>query len=183
MVNIRNKLVGLPLLACAFTVAGAFVPPSTFGSGGRLSFQVMSSSSENAFDGEQQRRLEEFVNLDPLPESAARRMRIEQEEENERRFAKFGDDLWNLRTEMQDLSVELLEAINNGKRDDEKGIRRTLRKLEKKDPELLYKLELENARRAERDGDGDAAFHHMENAMNARKCLPQYNLEGLWVGK
>ena len=129
------------------------------------------------------KRLEEFENLDPIPETEARRLRLEQETENERRFASFGDDLWDLRTRLQNLSVDLLDAINHGDYEQEKRIRKTLRKLEQKDPELAYKTELEQLHEARLDDDDEAADEHDERARNARNCLPHYNLEGLWVGK
>ena len=55
--------------------------------------------------------------------------------------------------------------------------------LEKRDPELVYRVELEEMKQAEKDGRMEDVEKHREAAAAARSCLPQFNLEGLWVGK
>lgn len=140
-------------------------------------------SAEVQHDGEKRRRLAEFLNLEPLPQSDARRERLDREEQNNINFAKYGNELWKLRANIQDLSVELVDAINKGKETVEYGIRRTLRRVEQRDPELVYKMELEAMHDAEQSEDIADEIHHKEQALNARTCLPHFNLEGLWVGK
>jgi hypothetical protein len=131
------------------------------------------------------RRSLEFIDLKPLPESAARRRRIEQDLENQAKFEVFGDSLWDLRSEIEDLSQQLLNAIHGGATEatDEARTRQKLKEAERRDPELAYKLALAEVKLAEREGRTDDAKQHQETANAARSCLPQFNLEGLWVGK
>ncbi|MGK3734407.1 MAG: hypothetical protein ACI8RD_000888 [Bacillariaceae sp.] len=125
----------------------------------------------------------EFTDLGSIKQSSERRQRIEQEQVNRQRFMKYGDDLWRLRQFMDKLSVGLLQAINYGEREKEEEIRHELRQIEKQDPDLVYKVELEQLRTAMMEGrESDARYHSML-ASAARSCLPQYNLDGLWVGK
>ena len=96
------------------------------------------SVSENG--GEQinnERRLKEFVNLEPIEEPDVRRRRLEEHDRIRSQFVSFGDALWDLRTEMDDLSVELLNAISEGKDSKEMEARNKLREVERKDPELV----------------------------------------------
>lgn len=155
------------------------------------------------------RRTLEFKNLEPLAETEARRQRIERDLVNKAQFETFGDGLWNLRTEMEMLSSRLIDAIQ---KEGGKGIssssissivsshtlledqetkdtkysrilRQKLRTIESRDPELAYRLAMEEQHRAEReDREADAQAHKLR-AVAARSCLPQFNLDGLWVGK
>jgi len=140
-------------------------------------------ASQNESEGEKRRRLAEFVNLEPLSESSNRRERIKREEEIKVQFADYGNDLWQLRSNIDDLSSELVKAISKGDNHVENGIRKTLRKVEKRDPEIVYKMELERMTHAANEGRIQDESRHKSNALNARSCLPQFNLEGLWVGK
>jgi TolA-binding protein len=125
----------------------------------------------------------EFTDLGSIQQSSERQQRIEQEQENRQRFMKYGDDLWELRESMEKLSVGLLEAIDSGEREKEEEIRQELRQIGKEDPDLVYKFELEQLQKALMEGrESDARIHSML-ASAARSCLPQYNLDGLWVGK
>ena len=74
------------------------------------------------------RRLLEFTNLEPIEEPEARRKRIEEEEQRKSKFVPFGDDLWDLRKQMDKLSVKLLDAINEGEDETESMAREKLRK-------------------------------------------------------
>ena len=134
-------------------------------------------------EGEKRRRFAEFANLEPLEESDLRKERLEREEQNRQRFAEFGNELWDLRSGVQELSGELIESINCGDDEEEESIRNALIDAEARDPELTYKLELEAMVEAEDDGRHNDYFQHREDAINARSCLPHFNLEGLWVGK
>jgi hypothetical protein len=125
----------------------------------------------------------EFTDLGSIKLSSERQQRIEQEQENRQRFMKYGDDLWKLRQFMDKLSVGLLQAINSGEREKEEEIRHELRQIEKQDPDLVYKVELEQLQKALMEGRESDARSHSMLASAARSCLPQYNLDGLWVGK
>jgi hypothetical protein len=58
-------------------------------------------------------RHSEYLNLEPLYESDIRRARIEQDLVNRETFAKYGNDLWNLRKTMAKLSTKLMDAIQH----------------------------------------------------------------------
>mmetsp|Transcript_15521 Transcript_15521/g.21916 ORF Transcript_15521/g.21916 Transcript_15521/m.21916 type:complete len:466 (+) Transcript_15521:178-1575(+) len=138
-------------------------------------------------------RLSEFTDLEPLVMSDMRRQRIMLDEQNKRQFVEYGNDLWDLRSTMDILSTKLIENISSKEENGdgsstyspktEKFIRRELRKAESRDPELVYKLQLQAMEEATRDGRLEDAQDHSELAKAARSCLPQFNLEGLWVGK
>lgn len=125
----------------------------------------------------------EFGDLGSIEVSPKRKQRTQQEKENKRRFVKYGDDLWNSRQYMDKLSRNLLEAINNGERDRENEIRENLRQIEHQDPDLVYKVELENLQKSITEGRESDVIFHSEIASAARSCLPQFDLGGLWVGK
>lgn len=129
------------------------------------------------------RRRAEFTNLEPIEVSSDRRRRIDQETVISNKFVKHGDDLWELRRLQQKLSHKLVRAINTGLRDREDEIREQLRQVEQRDPQIVYKMELLKMRQAKAEGRDDDAKEHGENAYAARSCLPQFGLEGLWVGK
>mmetsp|Transcript_52940 Transcript_52940/g.128407 ORF Transcript_52940/g.128407 Transcript_52940/m.128407 type:complete len:442 (-) Transcript_52940:141-1466(-) len=129
------------------------------------------------------RRRAEFTDLEPIEESSDRRRRIQRETINSNKFVKHGESLWELRKLQQKLSHKLIKAINTGLRDRESEIREQLREAEKQDPEIVYKMELLRMRQAKSEGRDDDAREHGEKAFAARSCLPQFGLEGLWVGK
>jgi hypothetical protein len=150
-----------------------------------VSFSSFDASSSDIPDGEISiARHSEYLNLEPLSESDVRRARMERDLVNRKKFAKYGNDLWNLRKTMTKLSIKLMDAINNNSmKGEESHIRAKLLVAESRDPELIYKLELEAMRKAQRDGKTKDAELHRKKAVAARSCLPQFNLEGLWVGK
>jgi len=134
-------------------------------------------------NGELNARHIEFADLGSLEQSSERKKRIQQEQEDKQRFVSYGDDLWNMREFMGKLSRKLLKSINHGDREKEEEIREELRQIEHQDPDLVYKLELEKLHKATSEGREDDARRHSMVASAARSNLPQYNLEGLWVGK
>eukprot|EP00977_Amphora_coffeiformis_P011695 scaffold2829_cov147-Amphora_coffeaeformis.AAC.3 len=171
----------LKVLTASLCLVEGFIPSST-NQGRHVSVSrnvLIDGQSESRDD----RRLLEFTNLEPIEEPEARRMRIQQEEQRRSRFVPFGDDLWDLRNKMDQLSLKLLDAINEGRDETENMAREKLRKIEKKDPELVYMLELAESNAAAAEGRTEDAEMHKEKAMAARSCLPQFNLDGLWVGK
>lgn len=80
----------------------------------------------------------EFTNIEPLPETDVRRKRIKSEKAVEKKFVEFGDELWDLRSKMDYLSSELVQAITEGRGEVEEYMRKKLRKAEQQDPELVY---------------------------------------------
>lgn len=125
----------------------------------------------------------EFKDLEPLPENDTRRQRIERELEIRSQFEEFGDKLWELRSEMDILSTQLMSAIEGGHDDLQETTREKLRAVESRDPELVYMLAILKYEQCKRDGNTEDATRHYERAMQTRSCLPQFNLDGLWVGK
>jgi len=55
--------------------------------------------------------------------------------------------------------------------------------LRSKDAEYVYGQALELARVARKMGKYEEEAIHLEDADNARSCIPHFNIEGLWVGK
>jgi Skp family chaperone for outer membrane proteins len=128
-------------------------------------------------------RIAEFRDLEPLVESAARLARKKEDTKIRRRFARYGDDLWALRKVIAELSKKLVKAINDDSRQKEQSLREKLRQMEEQDPEFAYKMELQKMRKAQNEERIEDAQEHSKRAMAARSQLPQYNLDGLWVGK
>jgi len=141
------------------------------------------SDDDNIPFAQRNSRRIEFSDLGSIKQSSERLQRIEQEQEYRQRFMKYGDDLWKLRQFMDTLSTGLLQAINHGETEKEDEIRQELHEIEKQDPDLVYKIELEKLQKSMLEGRESDARHHSIVATAARSCLPQYNLDGLWVGK
>lgn len=129
------------------------------------------------------RRKVEFKNLEPLEETEARRQRIDLDMKTKAQFEKFGDRLWDLRSEVETLSRRLIDAIEAGKDHIEISTREKLRDAESRDPELVYMLAVADLELADKEGRSVDAQVHKATASAARSCLPQFNLNGLWVGK
>lgn len=119
-----------------------------------------------------------------------------------------GDDLHRLRHQVLALRLELQEARRNLQQyadikgddtneDDDVEYRHTrhyhqervheleqaIMKTQQVDAEFVYTVSLERQELAEREGNLLEASRFHETAMEARAALPQFNLEGLWVGK
>lgn len=137
-------------------------------------------SSENNCDS---RRHLEFKDLEPIQETETRRERLEMELENKAQFEEFGDSLWDLRSEMETLSHQLVDAIDEGEETNQEFMREKLRDIESRDPELVYMLSVAEMEKAQKEGRAQDVEMYKTRAAAARSCLPQFNLDGLWVGK
>jgi hypothetical protein len=180
----------LPLSLLSITLVSSFLSSSYF-----LTRQRFDASTVNLFGRENadvspfqngnnnQRRRLEFKNLEPLPENDVRRKRIQRDLETKANFAQFGDSLWDLRAEMESLSDQMANAIERGDEQTEEITREKLLYAEGRDPELVYRIAVGELEQAEREGRIEDAKRHRARAMAARSCLPQFNLDGLWVGK
>ncbi|KAG7350453.1 protein of unknown function DUF3506 containing protein [Nitzschia inconspicua] len=62
-------------------------------------------------------------------------------------------------------------------------LEQAIMKTQQVDAEFVYTVSLERQELAERRGDLVEASRCHQTAMEARAALPQFNLEGLWVGK
>lgn len=114
--------------------------------------------------------------------SEARRRRLHEENERENRFLS-GDELQQLRQQIYDLRVELQEARQNESTSRVRELERTILKAQQLDAEFIYQVALERMEAAAQAGLHMEAEKYRKEAKNARKALPQFNLDGLWVGK
>lgn len=94
-----------------------------------------------------------------------------------------GDDLMELRKRIEDMKQELQDARNDGDLSRMSKLKSEITEAQRKDAELMYKLAMERCGRAEEQGLPEEAEKYENEAMAARSVLPQYNIEGLWVGK
>ncbi|KAL3897849.1 MAG: hypothetical protein SGARI_006820 [Bacillariaceae sp.] len=62
-------------------------------------------------------------------------------------------------------------------------LEQAIMKTQQVDAEFVYTVSLQRQELAEQEGNLLEAARHFEHAMEARAALPQFNLEGLWVGK
>jgi len=159
-----------------------FVLPRDVAARGRHSLLASSPESSQTPEPSKNRQAE-FRGLEPIEESSIRIERLRKNEENSKKFVAYGDDLWRLRSVMNTLSRKLLDAIGDGTFEEEEKVRLQLREVEKQDPEVVYEMELKKLQISNVNGNAEDAARHGENAMDARGCIPAYNLEGLWVGK
>ena len=114
--------------------------------------------------------------------SSERRKRLEIEEKNNSRFLH-GDKLFELREYVKKVEVELAIAREVGFGPRIRETQKVLEKAKAMDAEHVYALKLEESKEAQRLGLIEEAEEIYKEAMEARSLLPQYNLEGLWVGK
>lgn len=124
-------------------------------------------------------RSEEFKILDTKDDSDVRRKRKQRESSQKQRFAAFGNDLWDLRDRILNLSNQLIDAVASEK--DSVSIRNEIKEAEEQDAEAVYTMELEAMYKAIDEERDDDAKKHSERALFARDYLPQYNLEGKCV--
>jgi predicted acylesterase/phospholipase RssA len=178
-----------PALIAAFAVTFGLVSSFSVAPADRtmsktaLAVSFSSHAADDLHEHQHPNRRAEFSDLEPVKQSLARQARLRMDTQNRNRFAKYGDDLWGLRESMTALSEKLVAAINGGIRETEDKIRENLREMEKQDPELVYEIEIEKMYKAKSEGRTSDAELHSKKALAARSCLPQFNLEGLWVGK
>ena len=130
-------------------------------------------------------RTSEFHNLEPLPQSPTRRTRLENEARSINIYTQSGSDpYWELCDEISQLQVDLQTALDVGVSESAvNAIRDMLRRAQSRDPNHVYQLTKGAAYTAGTMGRDDESRKYMEECMRARKMLPQFNLEGLWVGK
>lgn len=108
-----------------------------------------------------------------------RRQRLERERERETRFLS-GDDLQNLRQQVLTLRNELIQTPSQSRK---RELETAILQAQQMDAEFIYQVASERAEAAEHAGLVMEAARYKEEAAHARAALPQFNLEGLWVGK
>jgi len=118
------------------------------------------------------------------PPSAARSLRFRREAEAAQRFAT-GDDVHELRQQVwKDRRALEMARLDEGT--DSQAVLRLERSIvaaQLRDAEFVYEISLERQALAERAGRHIEAQKHAAEAQLARQALPQFQLDGLWVGK
>lgn len=118
-----------------------------------------------------------------LPElSETRRSRLEKEASLKRKFVT-GDDLHRLRQHAMSLREELQQARSLQATRRAHELEQAILKVQQVDAEFVYRINLERMHAAQEEGRDEDYERYHETAMEARSALPQYNLDGLWVGK
>ena len=124
----------------------------------------------------------------PQKHSYARRTRLAREEQISKRFAT-GEELENLRMDLESLrhNLQWAEALSDEGR--VASLKKAIRNGENRDPNLMYTKALKEVNKAKfrkniSQDQKDALIEKWTKvAAAARECLPQFSLEGLWVGK
>ena len=94
-----------------------------------------------------------------------------------------GDDLHRLRHQVLAMRLELQEARRNGDAERVRKLERGIMKTQQVDAEFVYTVSIEREELAHQSGNMLEAKRFHDQAMEARAALPQFQLEGLWVGK
>eukprot|EP00339_Tiarina_fusa_P023018 CAMPEP_0117030960 /NCGR_PEP_ID=MMETSP0472-20121206/22306_1 /TAXON_ID=693140 ORGANISM="Tiarina fusus, Strain LIS" /NCGR_SAMPLE_ID=MMETSP0472 /ASSEMBLY_ACC=CAM_ASM_000603 /LENGTH=351 /DNA_ID=CAMNT_0004739183 /DNA_START=205 /DNA_END=1260 /DNA_ORIENTATION=- len=94
-----------------------------------------------------------------------------------------GDALHQLRHEVLAMRLELQEARRAQNIDMVKELESRIMQAQQVDAEFVYTVALERQEIAEKRGQFQEAEKRRQQALEARSALPQFNLEGLWVGK
>ncbi|KAL7539198.1 hypothetical protein ACHAXR_011524 [Thalassiosira sp. AJA248-18] len=143
------------------------------------------NSNSNSLHQQNEPRSSEFHNLEPLSTTPLRRSRLETEARSNSIYVSSGSNsYWELRDEITQLEKDLASAIDVGVSDDAiNAIQTMLRRAKAQDPEHVYKITKGAAWSAERMGRVEQSHMYRMESLKARKMLPQFNLEGLWVGK
>mmetsp|Transcript_24344 Transcript_24344/g.50031 ORF Transcript_24344/g.50031 Transcript_24344/m.50031 type:complete len:429 (+) Transcript_24344:353-1639(+) len=130
-------------------------------------------------------RSSEFTPLSPLPPTSTRLTRLESESRSSSIYIPSGTDpYWDLLDEISRLEADLSAGREAGiSSEAEQAVKALLRRKQAKDPEYVYRITSGAARAAERLGREEEARRFREESARARRFLPQFNLEGLWVGK
>lgn len=114
--------------------------------------------------------------------SETRRLRLEKEQALSQKFVT-GDDLYRLREHAMNLRQELKQARQLGATHRVHELERAILKVQQVDAEFVYAVNMERMETAKQEGRDEEAEQFQEYAMEARSALPQFGLDGLWVGK
>ena len=131
----------------------------------------------------------------PLPDDVetpeTRQLRWEREALAQSKFAS-GDDLFELRREVAALRSELIDLRSGfddsyttelGAKGRMAELERQLYALNERDAEFMYAVSLELLENAREEGDMEMVKKYSVQADEARLCIPELNMHGLWVGK
>ncbi len=126
-----------------------------------------------------------------VPET--RQLRWEREALLQSKFAS-GDDVFTLRHQIAQVKQELLDVTSiaeNAPTDIEKKeadtrmnqLSEELYQLNERDAEFKYAMAKDLMEQFEVDGDVEGMEKYRVQMEEARLCIPQLNMHGLWVGK
>lgn len=121
---------------------------------------------------------------DALPSSVTpeRLDRMKREADAISRFLH-GDDLIESRKYMDSLELEIKEAREQGNVARLSHLTEALADSQKLDAEYAFVDAIRRMKEAERKGLKEDAEKYRQESTIARECLPQFQLDGLWVGK
>ena len=149
----------------------------------------------------------EFHNLKPLPQTAARIARLEAEAKMKQIYIPSAtNEYWDLIDEINKLETDLQIGLDvgisegAGKRSFSQilvllfvlncssclkanSITNLIKRKRASDPEHVYKITSRAAQSALRMGRVEESEKYRMEAERARQMMPQFQLEGLWVGK
>jgi hypothetical protein len=119
---------------------------------------------------------------------STRKTKLSTEDNRSKRFAT-GEELKNLRLDVQSLrhNLQWAEALKDEVRIE--SLQKAITNGENRDPDFMYRKSLSLISQAKKMKDAskeekDALIEKWADvAASARHCLPQFNLDGLWVGK
>lgn len=120
-----------------------------------------------------------FIPLESNPPSPQRLSRMEKEANAKSKFLH-GDELIEIRKYIKNLELDLQFAREKRDNNRIKDLTQALHESRNLDAEYVYTYSMEMAEASE--SEEEAKEWKME-ADEARKCLPHFNLQGLWVGK
>lgn len=184
------RLLALNLALSAVVSVSAFSVMSTHAmlQQGTCLFTGASTSAEYDLPEDAPKRNSEDSSSSRLPAemeealSDARRERFEMEEEAKQRFVS-GDDLHLLRQKVLGLREDLKEARANGATALVTDLEFAILEAQQVDAEFVYSVSKERMCVAQEAGLSEEALMWEREAKMARSVLPQFNLDGLWVGK
>jgi len=114
--------------------------------------------------------------------SETRRQRLSREASRKKKYVT-GDDLYHLRQHAMSLREELQQARQLQATRRVQELEQAILKVQQVDAEFVYSVNLERMETAQLQGRMEDYERYHDDAMEARSALPQYNLDGLWVGK
>lgn len=154
-----------------------------------------SSGSSRSFSTDQYKGVEgAFPSPNDMDVPETRQLRWEREALVQSKFAS-GDELIQLRHKFVESRRELADVrakYNDSdlRAEDKVAAFRRVSELEKelhdmneRDAEFMYAVAKELMEKAEVDGDVEMADKYRIQVEEARLCIPQFNMHGLWVGK
>jgi hypothetical protein len=117
-----------------------------------------------------------------LSRSSPSTNKSKKDDKQQSRFLQ-GDDLHQLRKQVLDFQQDLREASRTQDTIAVEKLERAIVQAQQVDAEFMYTVATERMQAAAAAAQHDEADKYRKQAAEAREALPQFNLEGLWVGK